>query len=343
MRTIMDQSLQVTRFGQVRIQRQPELRLRPARSRAIVRVEYASVGITDAMAARGDYLLRPVPGFTTGYDFVGIVESLPSSEGRRLRIGQRVTGILPAMGAHTTRLAVSPNLLVPIPDGLRAPDVATIPLDAVTASFALRLAEVASGGSVLIQGSGGSVGSWLVQLARLGGFHVYGTVSERSEQRASSLGAHCYNYADEAWKEQLLAGSNGGVDAAIDHTGDTTLPTVVRKTGTIVRTAFGGRHGRQRQATLRGSVSTLLRSQSKPREVMCSLPLSLRTRTQYVRRHLEAVLAKVADGTLYSPVPELVKFSEAPGCFARLSKLPAGRKLVLAMPDVPSLQAVPCS
>ena len=63
----------------------------PTRGRVRVRVTHASLGSTDALARRGGYLLQPRPGFTPGYDLVGVVEtSTRESEERGLAIGKDV-------------------------------------------------------------------------------------------------------------------------------------------------------------------------------------------------------------------------------------------------------------
>ena len=126
-------------------------------------VTHTAVGVTDALAAHGDYLLHPRSGFVPGYDFVGTVEQLPAHAPAELRVGDRVAGILPHMGAHASHLTVSPSLLVRIPDTLDSSVAATVPLDALTAYFAL---DALAPGSrkVLVQGAGGAVGAWAMQL-----------------------------------------------------------------------------------------------------------------------------------------------------------------------------------
>lgn len=67
-RTTTDQSLKVTRFGELKIRQSAGRRSPATRNRALVRVEYASVGVTDVMAAGADagtgdrcsFLFRPL-------------------------------------------------------------------------------------------------------------------------------------------------------------------------------------------------------------------------------------------------------------------------------------------
>lgn len=94
--------------------------IRPPRgTEVVVRVTHASLGSTDVLARRGGYVFQPFPGFVTGYDFVGVLETESAvSTVLGMRAGARVAGVLPRMGAHATRLVLPATLLVPVPDAL---------------------------------------------------------------------------------------------------------------------------------------------------------------------------------------------------------------------------------
>jgi NADPH:quinone reductase and related Zn-dependent oxidoreductases len=174
---------------------------------------------------------------------VGVIERLPAGERSGLHVGQRVASILPRMGAHASLISIAPSLLVPVPDLLDSAIAATVPLDAVTALFALDALAVSSG-AVLVQGAGGAVGSWVAQLATARGLTVCGTASPRSRAYAERFTASVFDYADPTWIEQLLDVTAGGVDGAIDHTGGGSVRQAVRAAGRVVRTAFGGEPAR---------------------------------------------------------------------------------------------------
>jgi NADPH:quinone reductase-like Zn-dependent oxidoreductase len=149
----------------------------------LVRVTHASVGVTEATAVRGDYLLQPTRGFVPGCDFVGIIERLSADDRSGLHAGQRVAGILPRMGAPANLIRVAPSLLVPVPDLLDSATTATVPLDAATALFAIDALAISSG-TLLVQGAGSAVGAWAAQLATARGLIPI------ARQRASS--PRCY-------------------------------------------------------------------------------------------------------------------------------------------------------
>lgn len=298
---------------------------------AVVKVTHASVGVTDAMAARGDYLLHPFPGFTPGYDLVGRVQQLPEGDNSGLAVGQRVVALLPGMGAHATTVRVSPSLLVALPESVDELAAATVPLDALTAHFALQIS-ASDGGSVLIQGAGGAVGAWATQMAVNHGITVVGTGSSRSAAYAESLGAReIYDYRDHHWMDQLQRQFPGGVDGVIDHTGSRDVREAAKPTGIIVRTAFGGPVGHQRAATARGMVTTSLLRWAHPRERICSVPVLVALRRGRYRRALSQILKEVADGLLKPPEPEVFTLDGYAQALAAASHGRPGIKLVLRL------------
>lgn len=321
-------SLKVVNFTQGGLQAIETRSLR-ADYGTVVRVEHASVGVTDVMAARGGYLLHPRPGFTTGYDFVGVVESTPRRSSQ-IPVGTRVAGILPRMGTHTAEIVVDPRVLARVPSALEPSVAATVPLDAITARFALKLISPPESRSLLVQGAGGAVGSWIVQFALSMGIRVYGTASKRSILHATSLGARCYDYEDPAWKEKLRTES-GGVDAVIDHTGDRSLESIVNRRGRIVRVAFGGPFGQEKQATLRGSIYTSLHRLGRPRQIICSVPLSYFRHRYRFREMLEEVLRGLEAGQFHAPEPQIFSFGRFDEAFKETVTTRPGRKTVLSV------------
>jgi NADPH2:quinone reductase len=307
---------------------------RPRGRQVLVRVTHASVGSTDILARRGGYLLQPRVGFTTGYDFVGVLETVtPSAELLGLHIGSRVAACLPRMGAHATHLVLDPSLLVAVPDALPSAVAATVPLDVVTATLALQLARIPSGGSVLIQGVTGAVGSFAAQQAALAGLSVFGTASARSRAEAERLGATFADYADPAWAVRVRDATRGGVDGAIDHTGSPAVRRALAPRGILVHTAFVGTPGREVRDTAVGGLVTSARRWSHPRERVCSVPLFVATQRDAYRAMLAAALERLASGALSAPEAVTVPFENVWEA-QRLAEHPSPRgKIVLEMAE----------
>ena len=296
------------------------------------------------LARRGHYLLQPRAGFVPGYDFVGTVETATSGT-YTFEVGQRVAGILPRMGSHTSLIAVHPSLLVTVPDGLDSAVAATIPLDGVTARLALEAlrsprepAEISRLGAaegptrrtILVQGAGGSLGAWSTQLAQSEGHLVFGTASNRSRAIAEDYGVRVFDYTDPAWVSEVAA-QTGGVHGVIDHTGNRTLARMVRPGGVIVRTAFEGAHTHPRIATASGFARASARRYARPGERVISTPITVALRRGAYRRHLREMLELVDTGILRAPAPTLVAFDDYPTACTEAERAVPGTKVVLAM------------
>ncbi|MEY9951753.1 zinc-binding alcohol dehydrogenase family protein [Leifsonia sp. EB34] len=320
----------VVRFGDPSaIALSPESLRPPHGNEVLVRVTHAALGSTDVLARRGGYVLQPVPGFIPGYDFVGVLETESAvSVALGLRTGARVAGVLPRMGAHTTRLVIAPTYLVAVPDALTSEAAAALPLNGVTAALALRYAGPAR--SVLIQGITGAVGSLAAQLALREGRTVLGTGTTPPPGLSASDVA-LIDYRDPRWPAAVREQTGGGAEAAIDHTGSALVREAVAPSGVVVRTAFAGRAGHERDDAVRGTTTAVLRRFGHPREVVCSVPFwVLRKRPEY-RRMLSGLLADAAAGRLTVFEPQVFAFEKVWAAHRAADAREAGRTVVLRM------------
>ena len=323
----------VGRFGGPEVLRFETFTLgRPRRGRVRVRVTHASVGSTDAMARSGNYLLQPRPGFTPGYDFVGVLETVNAVAARRgLRVGMRVVGCLARMGSYASHLDVPADRVIPLPDALDSPRAAALPLDLVTAALALELAAPPRGGTLFVQGISGSVGRILTQRATAKGLKVVGTASERTRASAESFGAGVADYRDPNWPELVRKLAPGGIDASIDHTGSPLVRAVTVPAGTVVRTAWSGRAGHGRKDAALGGATALARAFASPRERVCSVPLLVALKPAKYRRILQNGLDCVIDNSLHGPIVTTLSFADVVDAHKRVESLAPGHKLVLQM------------
>jgi len=91
-------------------------------------------------------------------------------------------------------------------------------LGAVTAFHLVEAAAVGEGDRVVVHGGTGAVGSAAVQLARLRGAEVFGTVSAGREEAVTAFGAVPVLYGP-GLEERLRALLPNGADAALDTVG----------------------------------------------------------------------------------------------------------------------------
>jgi NADPH:quinone reductase-like Zn-dependent oxidoreductase len=161
-----------------------EVRLRVAAS--------ASNPVDDGI--RGGYLRDVFPvtlPHTPGIEVAGTVDAL--GEGvTGVEVGDDVIGFLPmvAPGAAAEYAIAPAEILAPAPTSIPLADAAALPMVGLTAWQALfDDAGLTAGQRVLINGAGGAVGGYAVQLAKRAGAHVIATASPSSRERVRSAGA----------------------------------------------------------------------------------------------------------------------------------------------------------
>lgn len=143
---------------------------------------------------RGGYLQGPFPvslPHVPGIEVAGTVDAL--GEGvANVRVGDAVVGFLPmtADGASAEYVVAPADVLAEAPTSIPLPDAAALPMVGLTAHQALfDDAGLQAGQRILINGAGGAVGGYAVQLAKLAGAHVIATASPRSAEGVRAAGA----------------------------------------------------------------------------------------------------------------------------------------------------------
>jgi len=156
----------------------------PGDGQVLVRVAGTTFNPVDA-AIRAGYLREVMPvtlPHTPGVDLAGTVEGT----------GEAVIAFLPmtADGASAEYVAVDRALLASAPANVPLADAAALPSSALTAYQALfEHAQLEPGQRVLINGGGGAVGGFAIQLAAQAGAHVIATASARSRDAVRAHGA----------------------------------------------------------------------------------------------------------------------------------------------------------
>lgn len=226
----------------------------------LVRVRAAAANPYDWHMLRGDpYVARlaPVVGHTrprtriAGIDAAGEVAAVGANV-RGLAVGDAVFGL--CKGAFAEYVAAPAELVVPKPVGLSFEEAAALPMAASTALRGIRDAgEVRAGQRVLVNGAGGGVGSFAVQLAASLGAEVTGVCSTRNVELVRSLGAeHVVDYTVADFTD-----GSARYDVVLDNVGNRPLRRVLAALaprGTLVLNG-GGAPG-----AVFGAVSTLLRA-----------------------------------------------------------------------------------
>lgn len=187
----------------------------PGPDDVLVEVHRVGVSFPDLLLSRGEYQLKPETPFTLGVDLAGTVVSGPGFAG-----GERVAGVLPYGGA--AELAAVPSSAVfRLPDALSFDAAAAIPMNYLTAHFALaERGGLRSGETVLVHGAAGGVGTATLQVARGLGARTIAVVStEEKAEVARRAGADEVVLLD-GFKDAVASLTEGrGVDVVLDVVG----------------------------------------------------------------------------------------------------------------------------
>jgi len=199
----------------------------PAPGQVRIRVHAAGISATDPKLRQGVLNFGAGLPQTTGRDVAGVVDEI--GEGvTDVAVGDRVFGASDD-GAGAAELALLTHR-APIPTSLGFVDAAGLPVALETATRALDQLKVAAGGTLLVNGAAGGIGSTVVQLAVARGARVIGTASTANHNYLRLLGAEPTTYG-EGMAERVRALAPDGVDVALDVAGSGVLPELIDLAG----------------------------------------------------------------------------------------------------------------
>ncbi|WP_166356161.1 zinc-binding dehydrogenase [Phytoactinopolyspora limicola] len=138
--------------------------------------------------------------------------------------GRRVIAALGFSGGYAERVVVPVEKVVEVPSNVDLTSAIGALHDGPTALSRVEKAEIKPGDRVLVTAAGGSLGSWLIPLARAAGGHVVATARGTEKlEKARELGAqHTVDYTTEGWTDQVRQATGGhGVDVVFDGAGGT--------------------------------------------------------------------------------------------------------------------------
>ncbi|WP_199516212.1 NADP-dependent oxidoreductase [Nucisporomicrobium flavum] len=288
----------------------------PAPGAGQVRVRVAGTSFNGVDAnIRGGNMQGPIPvklPHTPGIDVAGTVDAL--GEGvETLAVGDRVIGFLPMAeaGAAAEYVIAPAEILTAAPTTVPLADAAALPAVGLTAWQALfEHAKLTAGQRVLINGAGGAVGGYAVQLAKGAGAHVLATASPHSSARVRAAGA-----------DQIIDHTAADVTAEVTEPVDVVLNlapvapeqlgallTVIRDGGTLVNT------------------TVWMPAPSDERRGVTGIDLYVRSDAD----QLAQLAGQVDAGRLHIEVAERVPLAELPALHARAAEgtLPSGKVVV---------------
>jgi NADPH:quinone reductase-like Zn-dependent oxidoreductase len=244
-----------------------------------------------------------------GADFAGVVEEA-GKDTSHFKVGDRVFGESLQGGAFAEYIAVPESVCGKMADNTGFAEMASVPIAGLTALQGLIThGKLKEGESVLINGSSGGVGHFMVQIAKAYGAEVTGVCSSRNTAFVSSLGAdHVIAYD----KEDIHQHSEK-YDLVIDTHGNLTFSDFKRMGKRSILTGF---------TTLGNLVSVLLKN------VFSKYSLTNFT-AQANRTDLETLSKLVGDGKVKPQIEKTFPYTQIPEAIGYIENMRTKGKVVM--------------
>ncbi|HWH02616.1 MAG TPA: quinone oxidoreductase [Gemmatimonadales bacterium] len=196
---------------------------KPGPGQVLVGIEAVGLNFIDTYQRSGLYQLA-LPA-VLGQEGAGRVVSL-GADVKTLKVGDRVA-FAHVMGAYADSVVIAADRLVPVPDGVTSQIAAAVLLQGMTVQYLVTdTFGLKPGHTCLIHAAAGGVGLLLIQVAKLKGATVIGTVStpEKAELARSAGADHVINYSKEDFEPAVRHLTGGrGVQVVYDSVGKTTF------------------------------------------------------------------------------------------------------------------------
>lgn len=193
----------------------------PKEGQIVVEVKASGINFADIMAREGHYPAVPKAPFRPGFEVAGTVSQRgPGVQGHQ--IGERVFGMVQG-GGYADHAVLDAATAYLLPDSLDFGPATALLIQGLTAYFLLETGRLQPGGTVLIPGAAGGVGSLAVQIAKLkGAGKVIGLASPSKHDLVRSLGADAvFDYTQPGWSKSVIAeAGDAGVSVFLDSQGD---------------------------------------------------------------------------------------------------------------------------
>jgi NADPH:quinone reductase len=290
-------------------------------------VEVHALGISwpDLLQTRGEYQIKPELPFQLGVDFAGVVRSAPGGSG--FAAGDRVACCLP-YGGGAEVVALDPESVFPLPDGVSFTSAAAIPMNYLTAQFALATrGQLREGETVLVHGAAGGVGTASIQVAKGHGARVIAVVStEEKAEVARRAGADEAVLVDGFLASVKQLTDNRGVDVVVDVVGGELMTDSLRSLAPLGRLLVVGFTG---GAIPEVKVNRLLLNNIDVRGVGWGAYAMVRR--GYMRSQWDELVPMMASGVIDPPVGNVYPLEDVGRALQEMDERKVLGKTVLAL------------
>lgn len=217
-------AIRVHEVGQPDVMRYEEVPApSPGPGQALVKVEAIGLNFIDCYFRAGLY--KTALPFIPGMEAAGTVTAT-APDVTELRVGDRVA-YAPHVGAYAEYAVVPADRLVKLPSGLDSRSAAAAMLQGMTAHYlAISTYPLKNGDTALVHAAAGGVGLLLVQIAKMRGARVFGTVStpEKAAMAREAGADEVILYTEKDFEADVMRLTNGkGVNVVYDSVAKTTF------------------------------------------------------------------------------------------------------------------------
>ncbi len=195
----------------------------PSNGEARVKIEAIGINFIDVYQRIGLY--KPPLPFTAGQEAAGVVDAVGAGV-TEVKVGDHVA-YTSVQGSYAEYANVPAWRLLQVPKGVSVQQAAGALLQGLTAHYlACSTYPIQRGDTVLVHAAAGGLGLLLVQVAKLRGARVIGTVSTEEKARAAKqAGADdVILYTQQDFEAEVKRITDGkGVNAVYDSVGKTTF------------------------------------------------------------------------------------------------------------------------
>jgi NADPH2:quinone reductase len=292
---------------------------------ALIKVHAIGVNFADTRFRQGTYVAKPKLPDTPGMEAAGVIEAVGDGV-TDLKVGQRVAAF--TVKAYAEYCQAPAPMVIPLPDAVSFVEGAAFPIQVMTAYHMLHTVDsTGPGKTVLVHSAAGGVGIVAVQLAKVAGARVFGTVSsDAKKQLVKDHGADAViNYTTEKFADEVLKLTEGkGVDLILDAVGKPTFEEGLRCLAMLGHLILYGRAGGPTDPL---NVATLSAKSQKVSGFM--VPTITRNFPEKTRESAERCFALMRDGKLKLHIGKTFPLAQAADAHRYLESRESTGKLVL--------------
>ena len=180
----------------------------PGAGEVRIKIEAAGLNFIDTYHRMGWY---PIPRpFTLGLEAAGVVDAVGAGVSE-FKPGDRV-GYCMHQGAYAEYATVPARMVVPVPDGVSTQQAAAVLLQGMTAHYLTHSTYPLQKGDIaLVHAAAGGTGALVVQMAKLLGAQVIGTVgtAEKAEVAKAAGADHTVIYTEQDFEAEVKRITDG--------------------------------------------------------------------------------------------------------------------------------------